>query len=81
MLQHREMVKAGTERARQNGEYIGRPSVMHRPGFSQQLEEVLERIRRALSRRRAAKNLDIRYATLKRLLDARGETRPSHTNM
>jgi hypothetical protein len=68
---HRELVKAGMERARQRGTPIGRPRVMDREGFPLRFEAILERIRSGeISRRKAAQQLDIGYATLKRLLDA-----------
>jgi transposase len=68
---HRELVKAGMERAREKGKRIGRPRVSERPEFTQRLAEVTERIGPGgLSRRQAAKELAIGYATLKRLLDA-----------
>ena len=42
-----------------------------REGFPQHFEAMVERIRSGdISRRRAARELDIGYATLKRLLDA-----------
>ena len=52
-----ERVKPGMDRVRRQGKKIGRPSVWDRRGFS---------------RRQAARELDIGYGTLKRLLDARG---------
>ena len=68
---HRELVRAGMERARLQGKHIGRPKVADREGFTQQFEAILERIQSGdISRRRAARELDIGYATLKRLLDA-----------
>ena len=68
----RERVIAGMERARKQGHRIGRPRVTDRPGFNQSFRAVLERLRDgSISRRRAAKELRIGYATLKRLLDAR----------
>jgi len=68
---HRELVLAGMERARLRGKHIGRPKVTEREGFHQQFEAMVERIRSGdISRRRAARDLDIGYATLKRLLDA-----------
>ena len=68
---HRELVKAGMERARQQGKRIGRPRVTERPEFLQRFAAVAERIGPAwLSRRQAARELVIGYATLKRLLDA-----------
>jgi transposase len=68
---HRELVLAGMERARLRGNRIGRPKVTEREGFLQRFKAVVERIGpQGISRRRAAKELDIGYATLKRLLDA-----------
>jgi len=67
---HRDMVKAGMERARQNGKRIGRPRVTERPDFIQRFSLMKERLSRGeISRRRAAKELEIGYATLKRMLD------------
>ncbi len=43
------------------------------PGFEKRFGEVVERVETGeLSRRKAALELEIGYATLKRLLDARG---------
>ena len=72
---HGELVKKGMERARQQGDRIGRPRVTERDGFAQRFAAVVERLGPGgLSRRRAAKELDIGCATLKRLLDqGRGE--------
>lgn len=68
----RERVKAGMDRARRQGRRIGRPRVTDRRGFSGRFGAVLERLDAgALSRRQAARELNIGYATLKRLLDAR----------
>ena len=59
------------ERARKMGKRIGRPSVTERDGFAEQFEEVTARIGPGgLSLRQAARDLDIGFATLKRLLDA-----------
>lgn len=70
---HRESVKAGMERARQEGKRIGRPRVSERPEFNQHFTTVIERINLGnLSKRQAAKELGIGYATLARLLDAKG---------
>ena len=67
----RERVKAGMDRARRQGKRIGRPSVMDRRGFQKRFGAVLERLNAgAISRRSAAQELDIGYATLKRLIDA-----------
>ena len=69
----RERVKAGMDRARKQGKRIGRPRVTDRRGFKRRFGAVLERLRDGnISRRRAAQELDIGYATLKRLLDAEG---------
>jgi len=68
---HRDLVRAGMEQARQQGKRIGRPKVTERHDFVQQFAAVAERIGAGeLSRRQAARELDIGYATLKRLLDA-----------
>ena len=67
---HRDLVKAGMNRARQQGKRIGRPRVTERPEFIQRLSAIRERLSLGqLSRRQAAKELTIGYATLKRLLD------------
>ena len=67
---HRDLVRAGMERARQEGKRIGRPRVIERPGFGREFAQVVERIGPGgLSRRQAAKELNIGYATLKRLLE------------
>jgi len=66
----RERVKAGMDRARRQGKKIGRPRVMDRKGFSKRFGAILERLSVGdISRRQAADELDIGYATLKRLLD------------
>jgi hypothetical protein len=71
-LLHRDLVKAGMERARQQGKRIGRPRVTERPEFTQRLADVLEHISHGeLSRRQAARDLAIGYATLKRLIDGK----------
>jgi DNA invertase Pin-like site-specific DNA recombinase len=70
----RERVKAGMDRARKQGHRIGRPKVTDRRGFNQRFGAILERLTQGqVSRRRAAKELGIGYATLKRLLDSRGK--------
>ena len=67
----RERVKAGMDRARRQGRHIGRPRVTDRRGFRLRYGAVLERMEtKDLSRRQAARELGIGYATLKRLLDA-----------
>ena len=66
----RERVKAGMDRARRQGKQIGRPKVTDRKGFNRQFNEILDRLAAGdISRRKAAKELKIGYATLKRLLD------------
>jgi len=66
----RERVKAGMERAARQGKKIGRPRVIDRQGFNTRYKTILERLReRDVSRRGAARELGIGYATLKRLLD------------
>ena len=68
---HRELVKEGMKRARQQGKRIGRPRVSERPDFTQRFAAAVERIALGiLSKRQAARELDIGYATLARLLDA-----------
>ena len=73
----RERVKAGMDRARKQGKRIGRPKVTDQRGFKRRFGAILERlIAGDISRRQAALELGIGYATLKRLLDgqAQGET-------
>jgi putative DNA-invertase from lambdoid prophage Rac len=66
----RERVKAGMERAARQGKRIGGPRVTERRGFRDRYKIILERLSAAdISRRRAARELGIGYATLKRLLD------------
>jgi hypothetical protein len=78
---HRELVKSGMERARQQGKRIGRPRVSERPEFSQMFADVAERISRGeLSRRQAASELAIGYTTLSRLLDNRSQSLDQSTN-
>jgi hypothetical protein len=68
---HRDLVRAGMERARQQGKRIGRPRVTERPEFPQRLAVVMDRLSLGeLSRRQAARELSIGYATLKRLMDS-----------
>ena len=59
------------DRVRKQGRQIGRPKVTSRPGFKKSYGAILERLREGnISRRQAARELGIGYATLKRLLDA-----------
>ena len=70
---HGDLVVAGMERARQQGKRIGRPRVSERPEFEQQFTAVARRIGSdGISRRQAARELGIGYATLKRILDSQG---------
>jgi DNA invertase Pin-like site-specific DNA recombinase len=70
----RERVKAGMDRARRQGRRIGRPKVTDRKGFSKRFRDILERLSKGdVSRRQAAKELRIGYATLKRLLDSHNQ--------
>ena len=67
----RERVKAGMDRARRQGIKIGRPRVTDRKGFNRRFGDILERLNgQKISRRQAAKELGIGYASLKRLLDS-----------
>jgi len=67
----RERVKAGMERARKQGHKIGRPRVTDRRGFKRRFGGILERLEHGqVSRCQAARELNIGYATLKRLIDA-----------
>ncbi len=66
----RERVKAGMDRARRQGKRIGRPKVTGRRGFNGRFEDVRRRLDTGdISRRKAAIELGIGFATLKRLLD------------
>jgi transposase len=70
MAIHRLLVRSGIERARLAGKRIGRPRVTERPEFLERYKSVVNRINNGqLSRRMAAKELVIGYATLKRLMD------------
>ena len=71
-IMHSNLVKTGMERARSQGKRIGRPRVTERPDFDQRFASVVERLDAGiLSRRRAARELGIGYATITRLLEAR----------
>jgi hypothetical protein len=68
---HRDLVLAGMEQARLQGKRIGRPKVIEQEGFLQRFQMVVSRIgEEGISRRQAARELNIGYATLKRLLNA-----------
>ena len=67
----REGVKAGMDRARRQGIKIGRPKVTDRRGFSRRFGDILERLNDgSISRRQAARELGVGFATLKRLIDS-----------
>ena len=67
-------VKLGMEKARAHGIHIGRPPVTMRQGFNKRYADVLERLKSGqISRRKAAKELKIGFATLKRYLDAESQ--------
>ncbi len=69
----RERVKAGMVRARAQGKRIGRPQVTDKRGFNRRFGAILERLNGGeISRRKAAEELGIGFATLKRLLDEQG---------
>jgi DNA invertase Pin-like site-specific DNA recombinase len=68
----RERVKAGMDRARRQGKRIGRPRVTERREFERRFGAILESLDAGdISRHKAAEELGIGYATLKRLLDIR----------
>jgi transposase len=70
---HRDLIKAGMERARQQGKRLGRPRVNERPEFEQRYAKVVERMGLgSLSQRQAARELGVASATLKRLLETHG---------
>ena len=72
----RERVKAGMERARKQGHKIGRPRVMDRRGFKRRFGVVLERLKNGdISRGEAARELEIGYATLLRLINGAGKNK------
>ena len=64
-----ERTRAGMERARRQGHRIGRPPVTTRPGFTDRWAAVQADLAAGrMSRSAAARQLDIGYATLLRLL-------------
>ncbi len=72
----RERVKAGMDRARKEGHQIGRPKVTDRRGFKASFGAILERLSNGkVSRRQAAIELGIGYATLKRLLESKAKVK------
>ncbi len=72
---HRDLVRAGMERARQPGQRLGRPRVTERPEFEQKFAAVVEGMGPdGLSRRPAARELGIGDTTLTRLLEDQQQT-------
>ena len=66
-----ERVKAGIDRAARQGRRSGRPRVLDRRGFQTRYKAILEHLSaKEMSRCKAAKELEIGYATPKRLLDS-----------
>jgi hypothetical protein len=69
---HRELTRAGMERARQAGKQIGVIPVDKREGFAKNFAPVLEQLeKKSINRRQAAEKLGISGPTLKRVLDDR----------
>ena len=68
---HRELTRAGMERARQAGKQIGVIPVEEREGFAEKFTPVLAQLeRKVITRKQAAKELGISGPTLKRVLDS-----------
>ncbi len=66
-----ERVRAGMDRARRQGRRLGRPGGTHREGFDERWREISPRIRAGtISRRQAARMLDVSRATVDRLMAA-----------
>jgi DNA invertase Pin-like site-specific DNA recombinase len=66
-----ERVRAGMERARRQGRRLGRPGGTQREGFGERWREIAPRVRAGeISRRRAARMLEVSRATVDRLLTA-----------
>jgi len=67
---HRELTRAGMERARQAGKLIGVLRVEEREGFAEKFPLVLAQLeQKTITRRQAANELGISGPTLKRVLD------------
>jgi len=65
---------------KKQGIKIGRPRVTDGPGFNRRFGDILERLTlNQISRNKAAKELGIGYATLKRLLDSRNNGKDNGT--
>jgi DNA invertase Pin-like site-specific DNA recombinase len=71
----RDRVKAGMDRARRQGKRIGRPRVTEKRGFERKLAPMIERVHAGeISKRKAAWELGIGFATLSRLIQARKDS-------
>lgn len=67
---HRELTRAGMERARQAGKQIGMLPVEEREGFTEKFTPVLAKLeQKAITRKQATKELGISGPTLKRIMD------------
>jgi hypothetical protein len=67
---HRELTRAGMERARQAGKQIGMLPVEERAGFVEKFTPIIAQLEhKAVTRKQAAKKLGISGPTLKRILD------------
>jgi DNA invertase Pin-like site-specific DNA recombinase len=72
----KERVAEGLRNARRRGARLGRPPVTDRPGFSREFASVSAEVRAGrLSKRAAARRLNVGVATFCRLLDGVPETK------
>ena len=68
---HRELTRAGMERARQAGKQIGVLPLKEREGFAERFAPILAQVeQKAITRKQATKELGISGPTLKRILDS-----------
>lgn len=68
---HRELTRAGMERARQAGKQIGVLPLKEREGFAERFAPILAQLeQKAITRKQAGKELGISGPTLKRILDS-----------
>ena len=68
---HRELTRAGMERARQAGRQIGVLPVKEREGFAEKFAPILAQLeQKAITRKQATRELGISGPTLKRILDS-----------
>jgi hypothetical protein len=69
---HRELTRAGMERARQAGKQIGMLPVEEQEGFAEKFTPILAQLeQKAITRKQAARQLGVSGPSLKRLLDGR----------